>query len=57
VCDAFDAMISDRSHKSGMTVEEALAELRRCAGTPFDGRVVGAFCELTRERPGLAVEA
>ena len=28
-----------------MPVEDALAELRACAGTQFDPRVVEAFCE------------
>ncbi len=38
VCDAYDAMIADRPYRSGMPPSEALAELRRCAGTQFDPR-------------------
>ena len=45
VCDAYDAMISERAYRPGMTAEEALAELDRCAGTQFDPAVVEAFCE------------
>jgi diguanylate cyclase (GGDEF)-like protein len=43
VCDAFDAMISRRPYRAPMLVDEALAELRRCAGAQFDSRVVEAF--------------
>jgi len=43
VCDAFDAMTSDRSYRVAMTPQDALAELRRSAGTQFDPRVVEAF--------------
>ncbi len=43
VCDAFDAMTSDRSYSSAVAVDEAIAELRACAGTQFDPAVVQAF--------------
>lgn len=43
VCDAFDAMTSQRPYSSPMTPEDAIAELRRCAGTQFDPVVVDAF--------------
>jgi diguanylate cyclase (GGDEF)-like protein len=46
VCDAFDAMVTDRPYRTGMPVAEALAELRRCAGSQFDRRVVEEFCRL-----------
>ena len=49
VCDAFDAMISERSYAKALTIDEALAELRRCAGTQFDPMVVTAFAELVTE--------
>jgi HD-GYP domain-containing protein (c-di-GMP phosphodiesterase class II) len=39
-CDAFSAMTTDRSYRRALSHEEALAELRRCAGTQFDPRVV-----------------
>lgn len=50
VCDAFDAMISDRPWAQRKTVDEALAELRRCAGTQFDPAIVGEFEQLLAER-------
>jgi HD-GYP domain-containing protein (c-di-GMP phosphodiesterase class II) len=43
VCDAFDAMTSPRSYSRSKDLPAALAELRRCAGTQFDPRVVDAF--------------
>ena len=36
VADAFDAMTSARAYRPALAVEEALAELERCAGTQFD---------------------
>lgn len=42
--DALDAMTSDRPYRpSEMTLELALAELQRCAGTQFDAAVVEAI--------------
>jgi two-component system cell cycle response regulator len=43
VCDAFDAMTSNRPYRPALPQEEALAELRRCAGTQFDPAIVAAF--------------
>ncbi|MBI5104936.1 MAG: diguanylate cyclase [Solirubrobacterales bacterium] len=44
VCDAYDAMTTDRPHRRAVGMDEALAELRRCAGTQFDPAVVAHFC-------------
>jgi PAS domain-containing protein len=41
--DAFDAMTHDRPYKQAMPIAEAVAEVRRCAGSHFDPRVVEAF--------------
>jgi diguanylate cyclase (GGDEF)-like protein len=43
VCDAFDAIVADRPYRRGRSAAEALAELRRCAGTQFDPAAVDAF--------------
>jgi len=40
VCDAFTAMTSPRPHATQRSEQEAIAELRRCAGTQFDPTVV-----------------
>jgi diguanylate cyclase (GGDEF)-like protein len=50
VCDAYDAMVSDRPYKAAMTVDAALTELRRCAGSQFDPAVVDAFALVVGER-------
>jgi diguanylate cyclase (GGDEF)-like protein len=43
VCDAFDAMTSDRPYQPSITTAAALEELTRHAGTQFDANVVEAF--------------
>jgi diguanylate cyclase (GGDEF)-like protein len=43
VCDAYDAIVSDRPYRAARSTEEALEELDRCAGTQFDPAVVAAF--------------
>jgi HD-GYP domain-containing protein (c-di-GMP phosphodiesterase class II) len=43
VADAFDCMTSTRSYRAARPIEDAIAELRRCAGTHFDAKVVEAF--------------
>jgi putative two-component system response regulator len=48
VADAFDAMMSKRPYRNGLTFTEAMAELRRVAGAQFDVEVVDAFFEVAR---------
>jgi HD-GYP domain-containing protein (c-di-GMP phosphodiesterase class II) len=43
VCDAFDAITSDRSYRRAGTVDAALEELERCVGAQFDPEVVEAL--------------
>ncbi|MBI3321741.1 MAG: response regulator [Candidatus Omnitrophica bacterium] len=46
VVDAFDAMITDRPYRKGMTVEKAIEELKRSRGSQFDPLVVDTVVEL-----------
>src|SRR5215212_9246 len=52
ICDAFDAMTTERAYRGSVPEADAIEELRRCAGTQFDPMVVDAFCRvIARERP------
>lgn len=58
IADSFDAMVSDRPYRRGMSIADALAELRRCAGTQFDPELVEAFCTIIQSGTGqhLAIQ-
>lgn len=49
VVDSFDAMTSNRPYSNRKTYEEAVEELRRCAGTQFDPNIAEAFIEVVQE--------
>jgi len=53
-CDAYSAMTAGRPYAAAVTPELALAELRRCAGSQFDVRVVAAIGDVLA-RDGIAV--
>jgi HD-GYP domain-containing protein (c-di-GMP phosphodiesterase class II) len=54
VCDAFDAMTSVRPYRTEpLSLEAAIEELRRGAGSQFDRRVVDVLVEVIRERARL----
>jgi two-component system cell cycle response regulator len=60
VCDALEAMTSVRPHRPPLSGEEAMAELRRHAGTQFDPAVVEALCaqiDNAPARPPVAAAA
>jgi len=50
-CDAFHAMTSDRPYSKARSVEEAAAEMARCAGSQFDAAVVRALLEVIGHSP------
>ncbi len=49
VIDAYDAMISNRCYRKGLTHEEAVRRLAAAEGTQFDPIVVQAFVEIAKE--------
>jgi diguanylate cyclase (GGDEF)-like protein/putative nucleotidyltransferase with HDIG domain len=53
VADAFEAITSDRPYRRGRPVEEALAELERCAGTQFDEACVSALIRALSGNAGV----
>ncbi|MDT3705106.1 MAG: HD domain-containing protein [Thermincola sp.] len=49
IADAWDAMTSHRSYRSALTYEEALAEIRRGAGSQFDPNLAKSFINLVEK--------
>ncbi|MFC0560994.1 bifunctional diguanylate cyclase/phosphohydrolase [Halalkalibacter alkalisediminis] len=49
IIDSFDAMTTERPYQATKTFEEAIEELRRCAGHQFDAKYVPAFIEMIEE--------
>ena len=56
VADCFSAMTSERPYGSPMSLEDAYAELERCAGTQFDPKVVRLFVDEVRKNPPSTFE-
>ncbi len=51
VADSYDAMTSLRPYRQGkFTPEQALAELKNCAGTQFDPKIVEVFASLSERQ-------
>jgi len=46
IADAYDAMINHRSYHRALSKEEALREIKRCAGKQFDLEMVSVFIEM-----------
>lgn len=46
IVDSFDAMTSDRPYRKGMSIEDAIAELRKNKGTQFDAEITEKFIKL-----------
>lgn len=54
VCDAYDAMTSERPYHHRMSPDDAREELRRCAGAQFCIRCTDALIEVLVDRPRAA---
>jgi putative nucleotidyltransferase with HDIG domain len=52
VADAFDTMTSERTYQRRKTISAAFDELKSCAGTQFNERVVDLFLQAVRRKPG-----
>ena len=57
VADAFEAMTSERAHRSPLTPQEAIEELRLHAGTYYAPEIVEVLAGLGTESPDLAEAA
>jgi hypothetical protein len=51
VADAFDSMTSTRSYRQAREVDDAVAELQRCAGSQFDHTFVDALAQGLQRSP------
>jgi len=49
IADAMDAMISDRPYRKALPMSHAREEIRRCAGTQFDPKVVEVFLSIPEQ--------
>jgi len=49
IIDAFSAMTVNRPYHGGRSTQEAVAELRRCAGSQFDPQLVERFARLVED--------
>lgn len=43
ICDAIDAMLSDRPYRSALSIDQVREELLRCSGTQFDPEITGVI--------------
>ena len=56
IADAFDAITSPRPYRKQLSIPDALKELRRCAGSQFDPRLVEIFCKIIESTPTKSLE-
>jgi HD-GYP domain-containing protein (c-di-GMP phosphodiesterase class II) len=54
IVDAYSAMILDRPYRKALTEEQAVAELRKNAGSQFDPALVEPFIRLLESREAAA---
>lgn len=56
VADTFDAVTSHRPYRPGRSVEEAIAELQRMAGSTLDPVLVEVFLRILKEKPPFEIQ-
>jgi two-component system cell cycle response regulator len=57
VCDAYDAMVTNRTYRRAFDRSRAISEVRRSSGTQFDPKVVEAFVSALEAVGGPPAEA
>ncbi len=48
IVDSYDAMISDRSYRKGMSTKQAILELEFCSGKQFDPNITAEFIKILK---------
>ncbi|MCT2535383.1 diguanylate cyclase [Aquibacillus koreensis] len=56
IIDSFDAMTTERPYQKTKSFDEAIEELKRCAGKQFDATYVGLFIEMIKEKYPLKLK-
>ena len=54
VADSYDAMTSQRSYRVNLNRQDAITELRKCAGSQFDPEIVEHFAAILKEDSTLS---
>jgi len=54
VADSYDAMTTARPYRGALSPQEAVDELKRCADSQFDPRLVEVFLEILRDQDPLS---
>ncbi len=49
VCDAYDAMVTERPYRKGLEAGAILEEMTRCSGSQFDPAIMQAFTDIIRD--------
>jgi diguanylate cyclase (GGDEF)-like protein/putative nucleotidyltransferase with HDIG domain len=49
VAEAYDVMVSDNFYREQLSTDDAVAELKECAGTQFDPSIVKAFVKVIKK--------
>jgi diguanylate cyclase (GGDEF)-like protein/putative nucleotidyltransferase with HDIG domain len=51
IADAYDAMRTNSSYSKSRSASKAITELKKCAGTQFDPRMVDVFIDIIKKNP------